>query len=175
VRTEPAADIGPGVFRVTAMRRKPNLRDLCESSNVSRRVVAFQLEDACRFGGLVPGDRQASLKPGRSVFQHALMLGQPPDLLPATDVASARALDEASFAQLAARFAGAADQAPTPAAEGTSAPKQSRGPGPSPRRPHPRNPSRWPAAEALRPRGLIAQPRPEREVTRGYEIIKRQF
>jgi hypothetical protein len=147
VRTEPAADIGPGVFRVTAMRRKPNLRDLCESSNVSRRVVAFQLEDACRFGGLVPGDRQASLKPGRSVFQHALMLGQPPDLLPATDVASARALDEASFAQLAARFAGAADQAPTPAAEGTSAPQAKQRAGSVAASAAPAEPVPMPAAE----------------------------
>ena len=88
VRTEPAADLGPGVacVRITTMRRRPNLFDLCQRRSVQRRTIAFALEDACRFG-LVPGDPVAGLALGRSIFQAALMTGRAP-ALPATEVAA---------------------------------------------------------------------------------------
>ena len=79
VRTERADDLGPGVacVRVTALRRRPNLYDLCQQRSVQRRTIAFHLEDVARCG-LVPGNRQAGLKLGRSIFQHCLMFGVPP-------------------------------------------------------------------------------------------------
>ena len=84
---EPADDVGRGVkcVRITALKRRPNLHTLCQNGSIARRVVAFALEDASSFGGLVMGDVLASLRTGREIFRHCLMNGRAPDQ-PATDV-----------------------------------------------------------------------------------------
>jgi hypothetical protein len=128
-RTEKVDDLGRGVscIRVVALKRLPNIYDICHQRSVQR---AYWLEDVCRFGGLVPGDPLRGLALGRSIFQPALMTGAAP---PGPEKAhhDAAALDAPSaddlFADLAAEIQGSqTDLAPAvshaPNAEAASEP-----------------------------------------------------